>query len=126
MCPCYFCASQGLDAQAKNLVTLGNLLLLPLVLLFLNSLPWQQSFEAAKFYISNNCQANGGSTCVCVNSCVTCAITFYHHCSATGGIRVQCLSVNPHPSTHRSRGQRQRICRVRVHTTSRNVGVPCL
>ena len=60
-----FCASQGLDSQAKNLVTLGNLLLLPLVLLFLNSLPWQQSFEAAKFYISNNCQANGGGMNAC-------------------------------------------------------------
>jgi hypothetical protein len=54
------CSCQGLDSRAKNLVTLGNLLLLPLVILFLNSLPWQQSIEAAKFYISNNCQANGG------------------------------------------------------------------
>ena len=48
-------------------MTLGNLLLLPLVLLFLNSLPWQQSIEAAKFYISNNCQANGGSVFVLDN-----------------------------------------------------------
>jgi hypothetical protein len=48
-------------------VTLGNLLLLPLVILFLNSLPWQQSIEAAKFYISNNCQANGGSVFVADN-----------------------------------------------------------
>jgi len=33
---------QGLDKRAKNFVALGNLLLLPFVFLFLNSLPVAQ------------------------------------------------------------------------------------
>lgn len=54
---------KGLDKRAKNFVALGNLLLIPFVLLFLNSLPVAQSFEAAQFYLSNNCSANGGIKC---------------------------------------------------------------
>ena len=54
---------KGLDSKAKLLVTLGNLALLPFVLLFINSLPVKESFMSAQFYLSNNCQANGGIKC---------------------------------------------------------------
>ena len=53
---------KGLDSKAKLLVTLGNLALLPFVLLFINSLPVKESFMSAQF-TSNNCQANGGIKC---------------------------------------------------------------
>lgn len=54
---------KGLDSRAKNWVTLGNLALLPFILLFLNSLPVAPSIDAAKFYLSNNCVADGGIKC---------------------------------------------------------------
>jgi hypothetical protein len=54
---------RGLDSRYKNLVTLGNLLILPFVLLFLNSLPFAESFQAAQFYLSNSCTADGGIKC---------------------------------------------------------------